>query len=78
MTLGERIRVARRSAGLSQKVLAESLGVDQATLSRWERGGQGGPGLGDGVAIANLTGCSLRWLATGIGDSGIATGEAAA
>jgi DNA-binding XRE family transcriptional regulator len=36
--LGERIREYRRVHGLSQKKLAEHLGVDLTTLGGWERG----------------------------------------
>jgi transcriptional regulator with XRE-family HTH domain len=36
--LGERIREYRRIHGLTQKKLAEQLGVDQTTLAGWERG----------------------------------------
>ena len=32
------ITSARQRLGLSQAALAERLGVDQATISRWERG----------------------------------------
>ena len=37
--LGENIRAYRRIHGLSQRKLAEQLGVDQTTLAGWERGG---------------------------------------
>jgi transcriptional regulator with XRE-family HTH domain len=36
--LGERIREYRRVHGLTQKKLAEQLGVDQTALAAWERG----------------------------------------
>lgn len=36
--MGGRLRIARRSAGLTQKELAEQLGVESITVSRWERG----------------------------------------
>ena len=36
-TLGERIVVARRLLGLTQKELARRLGIDLSTLGRWER-----------------------------------------
>lgn len=34
----ENLRILRKSAGLSQKGLAEELGVDQRTVSAWENG----------------------------------------
>jgi transcriptional regulator with XRE-family HTH domain len=36
--VGARLRAARRGAGLTQKQLAQALGVDSITVSRWERG----------------------------------------
>jgi transcriptional regulator with XRE-family HTH domain len=36
--LGAGLRAARRGAGLTQKQLAEALGVASLTVSRWERG----------------------------------------
>jgi transcriptional regulator with XRE-family HTH domain len=36
--LGLRIASKRRRLGLSQKALAESLGIDEGTVRRWERG----------------------------------------
>ena len=36
--IGARLRVARRSAGLTQRQLADQLGVESITVSRWERG----------------------------------------
>jgi len=38
MSIGARIAEARRSAGFSQKKLAEVLGVGQSTVSQWESG----------------------------------------
>jgi len=37
-SLAEKIKAYRRVHGLSQKNLAEQLGVDQTTLAGWERG----------------------------------------
>jgi transcriptional regulator with XRE-family HTH domain len=36
--LGVRIDSKRRRLGLSQKALAESLGIDEGTVRNWERG----------------------------------------
>lgn len=36
MNLGENIKKARKEAGFTQKQLAESLGVYQKDISRWE------------------------------------------
>ncbi len=36
--LGERIRTLRERQGLSQEALAERLGVNASTVTRWERG----------------------------------------
>lgn len=36
--VGARLRTARLSRGLTQKQLAEALGVESITVSRWERG----------------------------------------
>ena len=35
--MGGLVRAARRAAGLTQKQLAEALGVEPITVSRWER-----------------------------------------
>ena len=71
MTLGKRIRRARLAAGLSQVTLSGLIGVDQTTLSGWERDDGPEPRLGHAVRLAALTGAKLRWLATGVGASGL-------
>ncbi|MCR9139822.1 MAG: helix-turn-helix domain-containing protein [Alphaproteobacteria bacterium] len=37
---GRQVRAMRREAGLSQSDFADSIGINQATVSRWERGHQ--------------------------------------
>ena len=37
-TLGEQIAAKRRQLGVSRKRAAKTLGVDEATLARWEKG----------------------------------------
>lgn len=36
--MGEKLKAARKAAGLSQKQLAEKVGVFQVDISRWENG----------------------------------------
>ena len=38
MTIGEKISLRRRTAGLSQEALAARLGVSRQAVSRWETG----------------------------------------
>ena len=38
MTIGEKISLRRRTAGLSQEALAAQLGVSRQAVSRWETG----------------------------------------
>lgn len=38
---GDYVMMARRRAGLTQRQLAERLGIRQATIARWERGDRG-------------------------------------
>ena len=37
MTIGERIKAARKKAGFTQKQLAEKVGVDYSHIGKWER-----------------------------------------
>ena len=61
MTLGERIRQLRESAGLSQQELAERLYVSRQTVSRWESGSRT-PDIMTAKKIAVLLGVSLDEL----------------
>lgn len=36
--MGDNIRALREAKGISQRELAEALGVDQSAVSNWERG----------------------------------------
>ncbi|MBQ4072530.1 MAG: helix-turn-helix transcriptional regulator [Clostridia bacterium] len=38
ITFNENLRTLRKSKGLTQKELAEMVGVDQRTISAWEKG----------------------------------------
>lgn len=58
--LSQRIRIARRELGLNQAEFAEKLGVNQATVSRWESGTT--PEFGALNRIAALTGIDFAAL----------------
>lgn len=52
-SFGQRIRQQRRAHGLKQLVIAQGMGVDQATVSRWESG-QNVPEPATQQAVFNL------------------------
>lgn len=45
MTIGDEIRAARKRQKLSQRVLAEKIGVDKSAVAQWEGGGTGTGGI---------------------------------
>ena len=53
--LGRDIAAAREAAGLTQLALANAIGVDPQTISRWERG-ERTPGPNDLYRIGEETG----------------------
>lgn len=63
----ERIKSARLSAGLSQKALADKIGISDAALSKIESG-LNNPSRQTVIAISNALGVSLYWLDTGEGE----------
>lgn len=65
MTVGERIRQARKAAGRTQRQLGEAVDTDSITISRYERGDIKDPGSGVLRAIADELGVSVEWLMTG-------------
>lgn len=62
--LGERMRTARGTT--TQVDLAEKTGINQSTLSKYERG-EIEPGVFSMDSIAQATRSSLAWLITGRG-----------
>lgn len=58
------LKAAREKAGLSQKKLAEELGVDENTVWRWEAG-RAYPSVDLGKQIAELLGVSVDELLRG-------------
>lgn len=66
MSIGERIRSARKRAGMTQSELAKKVGMKQATLSQLETGESEGSKLI--VGLAHHLGVSAIWLQTGRGE----------
>jgi len=61
MTIGERIKQARKAKGLKQKKLAEILEVNYTTISRWEKG-EREPRIGDVQKLADALDISVSDL----------------
>lgn len=67
ITTGDRIRIARKQRGLTQGALASLVGVNRATVTKWETGK-----TAPRVSEVNLLGVHLGvkpwWIAYGIGE----------
>jgi len=64
MSLGERIALARKQAGLSQEQLGEKLGVSRQAVSKWESD-QTNPDVAYVAQMCRLLGVSSDWLLLG-------------
>lgn len=67
MTSQQRIRLARRHAGLSQSALGAAVGVQRSAVSHWEASEGKHPSVNHLRAVAMATGVQFEWLATGRG-----------
>ena len=67
MKMQERIRRARRKAGLSQAALADIVKVRRSAVSNWESAKDVLPSMQNLVAIAQACRVSIEWLGTGRG-----------
>lgn len=65
MSIGKRVREARKDAGLTQQQLAAKVGIKQSTLSELENGDSAGTGYV--ATMASALGVSALWLETGKG-----------
>lgn len=63
-SIGERIRAARKEAGLNQGELAQALGISQPTVANWESDVHN-PRQQMLARIAQTLNASLGWLASG-------------
>ncbi|WP_186299169.1 S24 family peptidase [Halomonas sp. C22] len=66
MTIGDRVKRARKHAGLNQRELAKAIGITQPSLSELERGESRSSAYL--VQIASVCGVDASWLATGSGE----------
>lgn len=58
MTLGEKLKEARKRAGLSQGQLSEKLGISRSAVAKWETD-KGIPDVDNLKAISELLGMSI-------------------
>ena len=61
MTFGEKLKEARKEAGLSQEQLAEKMSVSRSAVAKWEAG-NGMPDINNLKVIAQLLDVSLDYL----------------
>ncbi len=66
-TFGDRLAGAREAAGLSQKALAEKLGVKTSVIAGWENDLKE-PRANRLQMVAGIVGISISWLLTGEGE----------
>lgn len=71
----QRIRLARRHAGLSQAALAEAVGVQRSAVSHWEAVQGKSPSMANLRRVATVTAVQFEWLATGRGRMGLSPDE---
>lgn len=68
MKLADRVRRGRKLAGMSQKQLAQALGVQRSTVANWESIDDITPGADRLRRLASACNVSFEWLATGRGE----------
>lgn len=73
-TFGDRLGAARDVAGLSQKELAQRVGIKPGTLRNWEDD-LSEPRANRISILAGILGVSLSWLLTGEGEGLLAPTE---
>ncbi len=61
MTLGEKIKIARNEAGLSQEQLAEKMGISRSAVAKWEAN-NGMPDIDNLKVLSNLLGVTIDSL----------------
>ena len=67
MDIPERVRLARRKAGLTQATMAQQMGISRGAVANWESSGQIRPSTENLQKFAALTGTTLDWVLSGRG-----------
>ncbi|MFC3550307.1 helix-turn-helix transcriptional regulator [Lysobacter cavernae] len=76
MTPQQRIRLARRHAGLSQAALGAAVGVQRSAVGHWEATQGKHPSAAHLREVALVTGVQFEWLATGRGKMSLSSDTA--
>ncbi|MDI9237598.1 helix-turn-helix domain-containing protein [Lysobacter sp. LF1] len=76
MTPQQRIRLARRHAGLSQAALGAVVGVQRSAVGHWEAARGKFPSVAHLREVALVTGVQFEWLATGRGNMSLSADTA--
>ncbi|HEY5613672.1 MAG TPA: helix-turn-helix transcriptional regulator [Lysobacter sp.] len=76
MTSQQRIRLARRHAGLSQAALGTAIGVQRSAVSHWEASQGKHPSVDHLRQLALVAGVQFEWLATGRGNMSLSVDTA--
>jgi transcriptional regulator with XRE-family HTH domain len=76
MDSAQRIRLARRHAGLSQTQLAQKVGVRRSAVSHWESAKGKNPSVTNLRTVATVTQVQFEWLATGRGGMQVSAEQA--
>lgn len=67
MTIGERLKLARKSRGISQDLLAEKIGTSRGVITNIEHDKVDEPQPMVLNAICNTLNINKEWLSTGVG-----------
>ena len=68
MSLGQRIKLARKKAGLTQAELGTHFGITSQAVNQWETNPKKGPQRDKIPKIAKILDVPLDWLSTGAGE----------
>jgi transcriptional regulator with XRE-family HTH domain len=64
-TIAQRLTTARQTAGLTNEQLAEAVGVDRKTVTRWQSDGAGSIKAEKLLLLADVLDVDATWLLVG-------------